>query len=86
MRLPGSAAAAREVANMLRQKGILTTMVSGDRATKEALLSVKRPRYLHISTHGYFFADRGEGSYGHPAKVKETPEDWLPWKYTRAIT
>jgi CHAT domain-containing protein len=53
-RLPGTAAEARNIANLLGK----VTVFTGSQATETALKSVESPRVLHVATHGFFLADQ----------------------------
>ena len=53
--LPGTRREADAIAALLKAAKINVTVATGDRATKEAVLAARSPRFLHIASHGYFF-------------------------------
>jgi formylglycine-generating enzyme required for sulfatase activity len=59
--LPGTAKEAEQIPGYLKgQKVVLT----GNAATEESVLNAKRPRVMHLSTHGFFLADQSANSQG----------------------
>ncbi len=58
------------IAGILEQAGIPATAFRGYAATEEAFKRMSRqgssPLILHLSTHGYFFPDAGNGKAGEP--------------------
>ena len=71
----------RMVAELLRERqggGPAPVVLTGTKATEAALKAARRPRLLHLATHGFFLADagverRGPGS-GRPAGVAGPPD------------
>lgn len=55
--LPNTATEIQNVASMLHSGGWQVAALSGDAATKSALLAVDHPRLLHVATHGYFVSE-----------------------------
>lgn len=53
--LPGTAVEARRIPQLLG--GGKDTVLTGMEATERAVLSAKRPRVLHLATHGFFLPD-----------------------------
>lgn len=58
--LPGSLAEVRNIEGVMRQKGIVSELVTGSAGTEEKLKTVsgKRMDILHIATHGFYY-ERG---------------------------
>jgi CHAT domain-containing protein len=56
--LPGTAAEAEGIHRALPNAALIT----GEKATRDALLSVARPSILHVATHGFYLAADAEGS------------------------
>lgn len=56
--LPGTAVEARRVAAAVPGALVLT----GERATKQALVAARAPEILHVATHGFFVTGEGGGA------------------------
>ena len=72
--LPGTAAEAEGIHKALPN----ATVVTGEAATRESLLSLVRPSILHIATHGFYLAQdkpQKEGSRGLALEVTHAPAD-----------
>jgi CHAT domain-containing protein len=54
--LPGTKTEAQKIESLLRGQPI--DLYSGDHATEVNLFSVKKPKILHIATHGFFLNDK----------------------------
>ncbi|MFC1489385.1 tetratricopeptide repeat protein [Thermodesulfobacteriota bacterium] len=54
--LPGTAEEAREIPHLL--PGKIKVVVTGEDATESAVLNVRRPKTLHLATHGFFLKDQ----------------------------
>ncbi len=62
--LPGTQEEVDAIASMLRERKQEVLMYDGRLALEEAVKGVKRPRVLHIATHGFFRPDQERrGSY-----------------------
>lgn len=59
--LPGTAQEARQIPGYLSGKKAILT---GAQATEESVLSARRPRVMHLATHGFFLADQVPGAVG----------------------
>jgi CHAT domain-containing protein len=59
--LPGTAKEAEQIPAYLKGK---QTVLTGTQATEESVLSAKRPRVMHLSTHGFFLADQAVAAQG----------------------
>ena len=55
--LPGTEKEVKKVNEILRAKGWKTTLFLKEQATEEKIRGVRRPRLLHLATHGYFLPD-----------------------------
>jgi CHAT domain-containing protein/Flp pilus assembly protein TadD len=53
--LPGTAEEARQIPHQLSGK---QTVLTGSQATEESVLNIRRPRVMHLATHGFFMADQ----------------------------
>ncbi|WP_038029345.1 CHAT domain-containing tetratricopeptide repeat protein [Thermonema rossianum] len=63
--LPGTLQEVLSLNQLLKQKGIKTTLLSKESATEgklKQLLKEQQPQILHIATHGYFLKDIDEAS------------------------
>ncbi|MFC1580144.1 tetratricopeptide repeat protein [Thermodesulfobacteriota bacterium] len=54
--LPGTSKEAREIPQLL--PGKIKVVVTGKDATESAVLNVRRPKTLHLATHGFFLKDQ----------------------------
>jgi tetratricopeptide (TPR) repeat protein len=54
--LPGTSEEAREIPHLL--PGKIKVVVTGKEATESAVLNAKRPKTLHLATHGFFLKDQ----------------------------
>lgn len=70
--LEGSLTEIRDI-NKLKDKGINSAILTGSKATESAFkkLSNNSPKVLHISTHGFFFAEKPESR--NLAKLIKSP-------------
>ncbi len=59
--LPGTAQEAERIPGYLNGKH---TVLTGKEATEDSVLSVRRPRVMHLSTHGFFLGDQVTISQG----------------------
>ncbi len=59
--LPGTAQEAEQVPSYLTGKH---TVLTGKEATEESVLNIRRPRVMHLSTHGFFLADQAAITQG----------------------
>lgn len=58
--LPGTLKEAELISAMLKNKGIQTTLYSGNEAVEESFVSLsgdKAPALIHIATHGFYYPD-----------------------------
>lgn len=53
--LPGTDEEARQIPHQLSGK---QTVLTGSQATEESVLNIRRPRVMHLATHGFFMADQ----------------------------
>ena len=60
--LPGTADEAKVLGQLLEGATVLT----GDKATEQALKKLTGPRILHVATHGFFLADQGTPGLAGP--------------------
>jgi len=65
--LPGTAKEAEQIPPYLKGK---QTVLTGTQATEESVLAVRRPRVMHLSTHGFFLADQAAISQGTRGAVR----------------
>jgi tetratricopeptide (TPR) repeat protein len=70
--LPGTALEARQIPRLLA--GGKNTVVTAMEATEGAVLSAKRPRILHLATHGFFLPDLPKAGVDetHPERNRST--------------
>jgi CHAT domain-containing protein len=59
--LPGTAKEAEQIPNYLKGKH---TVLTGKDATEDSVLNTRRPRVMHLSTHGFFLADQAAITQG----------------------
>lgn len=57
-RLPGTREEGDALAALLRKHGRALTLKTGKEATRSALFSARRPRFIHLATHGFYLADQ----------------------------
>ena len=60
--LPGTAVEARTIPDLLA--GTKKSILTGARATEAAVLAGRRPRVLHLATHGFFLRDQPPSPVG----------------------
>jgi CHAT domain-containing protein len=65
--LPGTAKEAEQIPAYLKGK---QTVLTGTQATEESVLAVRRPRVMHLSTHGFFLADQAAAVQGTRGAVR----------------
>jgi CHAT domain-containing protein/Tfp pilus assembly protein PilF len=56
--LPGTAAEAQSIGELLREKDWHVSSYQGEQALEEVVKRVTRPRLLHMATHGFFESDQ----------------------------
>ncbi len=76
--LPGTQVEVEKIRAQLQKKNWNTRMITGERATEEAVKQVQEPTVLHIATHGFFLQDLPQGTqekvFGvEPLKAAENP-------------
>ncbi|BBE50463.1 Photosystem I assembly protein Ycf3 [Ferriphaselus amnicola] len=72
--LPGTAQEAEQVPSYLTGKH---TVLTGKEATEDSVLNIRRPRVMHLSTHGFFLADQAsitQGTRGASRIDSEQPQ------------
>jgi CHAT domain-containing protein/tetratricopeptide (TPR) repeat protein len=56
-RLPGTHQEAAQLQQLFDKHGVSITLLSDAKASKQALLHLDAPRFLHIATHGYYLPE-----------------------------
>ncbi len=76
--LPGTAEEARTIPGLVPGKD--KRVVTGKDATEYAVLNVKRPKVLHLATHGFFLKDQEQfsliGKRGISVEAKKLPTNY----------
>jgi CHAT domain-containing protein len=69
--LPGSQKEVEEINALLQKNGLKTTLLTQENATETALKAIKKPKIMHLATHGYFLANSRNGTAGLSRGVVE---------------
>jgi CHAT domain-containing protein len=69
--LPGSQKEVEEINTLLQKNGLTTTLLTQENATETALKAIKKPKIMHLATHGYFLANSRNGTAGLSRGVVE---------------
>jgi len=67
--LPGTEQEAQQVTRLLKGQ---KTVVMGKDATEESVLSIRRPKVMHLATHGFFLKDQLKLSSSNKRGVTQT--------------
>jgi CHAT domain-containing protein len=69
--LPGSQKEVEEITALLQKNGLQFNLLTQENATESALKAVKKPKIMHLATHGYFLANSRNGTAGLSRGVVE---------------
>jgi CHAT domain-containing protein len=69
--LPGSQKEVEEINVLLQKSGLKTTLFTQENATETAIKAIKKPKIMHLATHGYFLANSRNGTAGLSRGVVE---------------
>lgn len=82
--IPGTLDEATQINSILNEHNIKTAFLQGSKANEESFkeLDGQSPYYIHIATHGFFYANKEEVSSGYFDEANSYTEKRLPMQYS----